>query len=239
MAETPPEPHRERLTIAVDGPASSGKGTVARNVAHVLGYQYVDTGAMYRAVALVAKGRGVAWDAEGALAELAAGLHFRFDWDGDLLRVFVDDHEVTRDIRLEDIGEGASAVSKLPKVRAALLDLQRGLGAEGGVVMDGRDIGTVVLPDADLKVYLDADLQERALRRHEELLRKGEQVRYDDVLEALAARDRQDSERAVAPLKQADDAVYVDTTNLTIRQAIDTVLALARERGAGRALSTR
>lgn len=231
MAETPSEP-RSKLTIAVDGPGSSGKGTVARNIARVLGYQYVDTGAMYRAVALVAKDRGVAWDDEPDLEKLASSLRFRFDWDGDLLRVFVDGREVTRDIRQEDIGGGASAVSKLPAVRAALLGLQRALGAEGGVVMDGRDIGTVVLPDADLKVFLDARLEERALRRHEELLRKGEQAHYEDVLHALEARDRQDSERPVAPLKQADDAVYVDTTDLTIRQAIDAVLALARERGA-------
>ncbi len=221
-----------RLVIAVDGPASSGKGTVARQVARVLGYQYVDTGAMYRAVALVAHDRGVAWDDEPALSALAGALRFRFAWDGDLLAVFVDDRDVTREIRAEEMGEGASAVSKLPGVRTALLDLQRALGADGGVVMDGRDIGTVVLPDADLKIYLDASLEERALRRHEELLRKGEQVHYEDVLDSIAARDKQDRERAVAPLVQADDAVHVDTTDLTIRQAIDAVLALARARSA-------
>ncbi len=214
-----------RLVIAVDGPASSGKGTVARGVARALGYQYVDTGAMYRAVALTAEKRGVSWEDGPALAALAAGLDFRFSWDGDVLRVEVDGRDLTSALRREGFGRGASAVSALPEVRAALLARQRDLGRQGGVVMDGRDIGTVVLPDADLKVYLDADLEERALRRHEELLRRGTVVSYQEVLDALAARDAQDRERPVAPLRQADDAVYLDTTRLSIRQAIDAVLA--------------
>lgn len=223
---------RRSLTIAVDGPASSGKGTVARGVARALGYQYVDTGAMYRAVALFARRRGVAWDDEPALARLARDLRFRFHWDGELLRVEVDGEDVTGAIREDAIGNGASDVSALPAVRAALLEQQRALGASGGVVMDGRDIGTVVLPDADLKVFLDAGLDERARRRHEELLRRGEVVHYAEVRDAIADRDRRDRERGTAPLRQAPDAVYVDTTDLTIRQAVDVLLALARERGA-------
>ncbi|HMV67426.1 MAG TPA: (d)CMP kinase, partial [Myxococcota bacterium] len=161
------------ITIAVDGPASSGKGTVARAVARALGYAYVDTGAMYRSVALVASRRGVGWDDEPALADLAAGLSFRFGWDGARLRVEVDGEDVTAAIRADTFGTGASRVSRLPRVRAALLDLQRALGAAGGVVMDGRDIGTVVLPAADLKVYLDADVHERARRRHAEIVGRG------------------------------------------------------------------
>ncbi len=220
------------LTIAIDGPGSSGKGTIARGVARTLGYQYVDTGAMYRSVALVAQQRGVDWADADACAEVALSLSFRFEWDGDVLRILVDGQDVTRAIRVDEVSTGASNVSKHPQVRAALLDLQRELGAAGGVVMDGRDIGTVVLPDADLKVYLDADVQERARRRHEELLRRGETQRYSEVLDTLAARDKQDMERETAPLKPAHDAVHIDSTSLTIRAAIDAVLSLASQRGA-------
>lgn len=214
------------LTVAVDGPGSSGKGTVARAVARALGYQYVDTGAMYRAVALVARHLGVDWNDGPALAALAARLRFAFEWDEDVLRVRVDDRDVTRAIRADDIGSGASSVSRHPEVRAALLGLQRALGARGGVVMDGRDIGTVVLPEADLKVFLEASLEERARRRHEELVRRGELVHYQVVRDALDARDRQDRERAAAPLRPAADAVVVDTTDLTIREATDRLLGL-------------
>ncbi len=214
------------LTVAVDGPGSSGKGTLARALARTLGYQYVDTGAMYRAVALVARERGVPWTDAGPLAELAQGLRFSFPWDGDVLRVEVEGRDLTRAIRADDIGRGASDVSTHVPVREALLGLQRALGAQGGVVMDGRDIGTVVLPDADVKVYLDADLDERARRRHEELLRRGEVVGFQAVRDALADRDRQDMSRAVAPLRAADDAVRVDSTKLAPAQVVDAVLAL-------------
>ena len=215
-----------RCVVAIDGPGSSGKGTVARGVARALGYQYVDTGAMYRAVALVARGRGLDWEDASSVAALARSLAFSFRWDGEVLRVLVDGDDVTRAIRTDDIGTGASIVSRHPEVRAALLDLQRDLGREGGVVMDGRDIGTVVLPGADLKVFLDASLDERARRRHEELVRRGESISLAEVRAALERRDRQDSEREVAPLRPAADAVHIDTTDLTIRQAIDALLAL-------------
>jgi cytidylate kinase len=220
------------MTIAIDGPASAGKGTIARGVAVALGYQYVDTGAMYRAVALVARERGVAWDDASALGALAVGLHFQFGWDQGLLRLAVDGVDVTRAIRVDDVGQGASAVSVHPAVRSALLEQQRRLGERGGVVVDGRDIGTVVLPDAQLKVYLDASVDERARRRHEELVRRGESVSLEAVRSALIARDRQDMEREVAPLRPADDAVRIDTTDLTIPQATERVLAMAMHRGA-------
>jgi len=226
------EAARKRLTIAVDGPASSGKGTVARAVARVLEYQYIDTGAMYRAVALVARERHVSWDDEEAVAEVASGLRFGFSFDGESLRVVVDGRDVTEAIREEHIGRGASDVSRHPAVRSALLGLQRALARQGGVVMDGRDIGTVVLPEADLKVYLDAEVTERARRRHAELREKGEAAGFGEVLEAMSARDRQDMQRPVAPLCQAEDAVYLDSTDLTIAQGVDAVLALARARGA-------
>ncbi len=221
-----------RIRIAVDGPGSSGKGTVARAVARALHYAYVDTGAMYRAVALFALRREVDWDDAEGLADVAASLRFDFRWDGDVLRVFVDGVEVTRDLRSDAMSTGASRVSRHPEVRQALLELQRSLAAQGGVVMDGRDIGTVVLPEAELKVYLDADLEERARRRHEELVRRGEAVSYSRVREALAARDRRDQERAVAPLKPAVDAIVLDTTALTIPAAVKAVLELVRTHGA-------
>jgi cytidylate kinase len=219
---------QRRLIIAVDGPGSSGKGTVARRVAAALGYRYVDTGSMYRAVALLCRRRGVAWSDGDAVAALARGLTLDFDWDGDVLHVFADGEDVTREVRDDEIGQGASLVSRHPGVRDALLGLQRQLAAGGGVVMDGRDIGTVVLPNADLKVYLDASLDERVRRRHEELLRRGETVALDEVHDALVLRDRQDSERAVAPLRVAPGAVVVDTTDLTVRQAVDALLLLVR-----------
>lgn len=226
MAENP----SRGLTIAVDGPGSAGKGTIAKGVARTLGYQYIDTGAMYRAVALFSRRQAIDWDDETALASVIEGLHFRFEWDGEAaLRIVVNGEDITSRIRTEEIGDGASRVSRLPAVRAGLLDLQRRLGEAGGVVMDGRDIGTVVLPGAELKIYLDANLEERARRRHEEILRRGESSRLEGVRIALAARDAQDMGREVAPLKQADDAHYLDTTHHTVDEVIEKVLGMARE----------
>lgn len=220
------------ITIAIDGPASSGKGTVARGVAQALGYAYIDTGAMYRAVALMSRRAGVALADAVSVAAVADALDVRFVWEESLLRLFVGDEDVTRAIRQDQVSADASVVSAHPQVRAALLDRQRALGADGGVVMDGRDVGTVVLPGAHLKVFLDADLDERARRRHEELLRRGESVALAGVRAALAERDRADRERAVAPLRAADDAVHIDSTDLSIPEAIARVVRLARARGA-------
>lgn len=216
------------IRIAIDGPASSGKGTVARRVAATLGYAYVDTGALYRSVGLhVLRGGGDPRD-EATSTAVARRLRFEFGWAEGALVVRVDGEDVTRAIRTEDVSRAASAVAVHPGVRAALLDTQRAMGAAGAVVMDGRDVGTVVLPTAELKVFLDASLAERARRRHLEL--PGSVLA--DVERELAARDAQDSGRATAPLKAADDAVHVDTTGRTIEDVVAEILRRARERGA-------
>jgi cytidylate kinase len=226
-----PKPHRP-ISIAVDGPGSSGKGTVAKGIARALQYQYVDTGAMYRTIALLAKEAGISPDDERGLAKLAANLKFQFQWDGDVLRIQVGDRDVTGAIRTDEMGRLASEISTHPEVRTELLALQRALGHQGGVVMDGRDIGTVILPDAEMKIYLDCDLDERARRRHEEHLRRGEVLSFAEVRDALSHRDEQDTRREFAPLRQASDAVYVDTSKLSIKEATAMLLALAKLRGA-------
>ena len=214
------------LTIAIDGPASSGKGTVARRVAETLGYAYVDTGAMYRSVGLASIRAGVSPTDAASTTSIAEGLHFGFDWHKGQLRVIVNREDVSALIRNEAVGRAASAVAVHAGVRAALLQTQRDLGAGGGVVMDGRDIGTVVLPTADLKIFLDAALDERARRRHAEL----PGTTYEQVLAELRARDAQDSGRAAAPLKQADDAVRIDSTKFSIDEVVAEVLRLVAER---------
>lgn len=221
------------ITIAIDGPASSGKGTVARSVAQALGYSYVDTGAMYRAVALTAREAGVPWDAPVALAELASGLEFSFHWSDGLLRTCIGTRDISKAIRDEAVGKGASDVAVFPAVRTALLHRQQALGARGGVVMDGRDIGTVVLPNAELKVFLDAGVEERARRRHGELVSRlgNDAPSFASVLEELRARDAQDRGRKSAPLKAAADAVYVDSTARTPEDVSALVVSLARARG--------
>lgn len=213
------------LSIAIDGPASSGKGTVARMVARALGLAYVDTGAMYRSVGLRALRQGVSTSDGPAVGRLAASLAFAFSWDGAKLRVEVDGEDLTTAIRTEVVGQAASDVAVCPEVRAALLDLQRGL-ARSGAVLDGRDIGTVVLPDADLKVYLDASAEIRAMRRHQELAARGDHRPLADVLRDIVARDAQDSGRAHAPLRAAEDAVRLDSSHRTPEQVVAEILAL-------------
>ena len=205
----------DRFTIAIDGPASSGKGTVARTVARALNYAYIDTGAMYRSVALAAQKRGVSLSSGAALGELTASLEVQFTWDSLGLRILVNGEDWSEQIRTETVGKGASDVAVHPQVRTALLARQRALAGQGGVVMDGRDIGSVVLPDADLKIYLDASVDERARRRHAELSAKGLDVTLSAIRSEVADRDHQDRTRAEAPLIRTDDAVYLDTTDLT------------------------
>ncbi len=213
--------------VAIDGPVGSGKSSVARRVAERLGYLYLDTGAMYRAVGLLATEAGVPLDDEAAVAPLAAAARLRFDDEG---RLFAGDRDMTGLIRSLEMGAAASIVSVLPAVRRLLVERQRELGAGADIVMEGRDIGTNVFPDAEVKVFLTARPEVRAARRAAELRAKGDDVPVDEVLTALLERDRRDSERDVAPLRRAADAVEVDTSALTLDEVVDAVVAIAGEK---------
>jgi len=217
-------------TIAVDGPAASGKSTIGGLLAERLGYLYFDTGVMYRAVTWAAIARGIDVADEAGVTDLAEQL--RIDVirptvaDGRQYTVLADDQDVTWKIRRPDVNWGVSPVSAYRGVRAALTAQQRRIGQKGKIVMVGRDIGTVVLPDADLKIYLDATVEERAGRRYRETLARSESAEFDEVLASVQLRDEIDSGRALAPLRAAEDAVIVDTTALDIQEALDRVLAL-------------
>jgi CMP/dCMP kinase len=208
-----------RIVIAIDGPAGAGKSTASRALAQRLGYGYVDTGAMYRAVGVLAAERGLALDDDAALGRLVAALSFELRDGGTAL--VVDGRDVSAAIRRADAGELASRVSTRPVVRERLVALQRALGEAGGVVMEGRDIGTVVFPDAPVKLYLTAAPAERARRRAAELRARGEQVDEAALAADLAARDRRDSGREHAPLRPASDARLIDTTHLDLDEVVE------------------
>jgi CMP/dCMP kinase len=213
------------VVVTIDGPAGAGKSTVAKQLARTLGYRLLDTGAIYRSVALVAVRRGVAWTAADQLAELARDLDIRFDFVGDVNHVFLSGEDVSAAIRTPEISQGASQVSAHPPVRAALLDLQRRLGAGGGVVVEGRDTGTVVFPNAQAKFFLIATPEERARRRVAELAERGTVVDFGTTLAEISERDARDAGRDVAPMKPAPDAVLIDSSAMTIDAVVD---AMAR-----------
>jgi cytidylate kinase len=224
------------LTIAIDGPVASGKSTLAKKLADQLGYLYFDTGAMYRAVTLAALQRNIPINDEAAMVTLAEQVHIDLlppgQPDGRLYDVLLDGNDCTWDLRTPDVEANVSQVSAYAGVRAALTRQQRRIGLRGGVVMAGRDIGTVVLPEADLKIFLNASPEERARRRYEELRARGEDASYEDVLASLKQRDEIDTHRAVAPLKAAADAVPLNSDSLDPDEVLEQVTQLVMRRQA-------
>ena len=222
------------INVAIDGPAGAGKSTVARGAAKELGYIYVDTGALYRTVALAATRNGVLESAEKTeqmLKDITVDLAFD---DAGAQCVYLNGEDVSSLIRTPEISMAASNVSKIPAVRAFLLGLQRDIAAKNNVIMDGRDIATVVLPDAQVKIFLAASPECRAERRYKELLEKGENVKYDDVLADVNARDYQDSHREIAPLKPAEDSVIADTSGKSLPQSIEMIISVIKEKTNGK-----
>ena len=216
----------KRLLIAIDGPSGAGKGTISRTIAEQLGYRHIDTGAMYRAVGWKASHEGMPLDDETQVAALARRADLIVEGGG----VSIDGHDVTKTIRTPEVDKIASAVARLPKVREVLVARQREMGAQGGVVMEGRDIGTVVFPQADVKIYLDASEEERARRRANDSAHTGNAAGQAAVAEAIKARDTSDKTRTVSPLTLAPDAVLVDTTGMPIAVVVERVMALIRQK---------
>lgn len=218
-------------SIAIDGPSGAGKSTLAKMLAESLGYLYVDTGAIYRTVGLYIFRKGVEPTDSSAVTALLGEITVDLGHGEDgLQRMYLNGEDVTAEIRRHEISHYASAVSAVPAVRAFLLDMQRDLARRQNVIMDGRDIGTVVLPNADVKIFLTASLEARATRRHTELAQRGQACDFDTVLTDIQRRDENDSSRAAAPLKQAEDAVLVDTTTKNLEQSLGALLAVVKER---------
>ncbi len=218
------------INVAIDGPAGAGKSTVARGAAKELGYIYVDTGALYRTVALAAQRKNILGDEEkiaGMLSSITVEL--KFDDNGEQ-KVYLNSEDVSSLIRTPEISMAASSVSQIPAVREFLLELQRSIARNNNVIMDGRDIGTVVLPNADVKIFLFASPECRAERRYKELIEKGEDVRYEDVLKDVNDRDYQDSHRKIAPLKPTGESVMADTTGKALPESIEMVVSVIKEK---------
>ena len=216
--------------LTIDGPSGAGKGTVSRLVASRLGWNYLDSGALYRAVGVAASWADLDLSDPAALVRCTFDTDIAFREEGGSLRVFVNGMDATDELRLETTGTLASAIAAIPEVRAALKERQRAFRREPGLVADGRDMGTVIFPDATTKVFLTASAEERARRRHNQLKEKGVSVTLDGLLREILARDARDAQRTVAPLKPAEDAVIIDTTGLAIEEVVDRVLALVPAR---------
>ncbi|USS86621.1 (d)CMP kinase [Fructilactobacillus cliffordii] len=222
--------HQKGLQVAIDGPASAGKSTVAKIVAQRFAYVYVDTGAMYRTVTLVALQAGVDLSDEERVLQLLEQTQITFQPGEPVQHVFANQQEVTEAIRSELVTNNVSTVAALPKIREALVDRQREIARAGGVVMDGRDIGTTVLPDADVKIFLVASVNQRAERRYLENQAKGITTSLADLQAEIAERDYKDSHRTVSPLKKAADAVEIDTTTLSIEQVVNQIAELMQQK---------
>lgn len=218
----------ETLKIAIDGPAGAGKSTIAKAVAKTLGFVYIDTGAMYRAIGLAAHRRGIDTTDAAAVSAILDEIEVSISHDARGQRVYLNKEDVSEEIRLPEISVAASHVAVIPAVRLKLVELQRKLAQQTDVIMDGRDIGTYVLPDAQLKIFLTADLAERARRRYAELTEKGVATTLDAVTEDMAFRDKNDSGRDFAPLKPAQDSVMVDSTAMTLDETVGKITHLAQ-----------
>ncbi len=219
------------FAIAVDGPAGAGKSTIARLAAERLGFIYVDTGAMYRAIALFCLRQGIRPEDEKEVSSGIAEAQITIRHQNGTQRVLLNGEDVSGQIRTEEVGKTASAVSAYPAVRAHLLDLQRGLAASASVIMDGRDIGTCVLPKAQAKIFLTASPKVRAMRRFKELKEKGEMCNLQEIEQDIIERDQRDKDRAIAPLKQAEDAILVDGSDMSIDQVVSAIIEVAKTRG--------
>lgn len=218
------------FNVAIDGPAGAGKSTIAKSAAKALGFIYVDTGALYRTIALYAVRNNIADDSEKIISALD-GMDVRLGFDSEGTQcVYLNGEDVSAFIRTPEISMAASKTSAIPQVREFLLDLQRSIAKENNVIMDGRDIATVVLPDADCKIFLFASPECRAERRYKELLEKGEAVSYEDVLADVNQRDYQDSHREIAPLKPTEESVMADTSELNLEESIDLIINTIKER---------
>ncbi len=213
-------------SIAIDGPAGAGKSTVAKQVAKEKDFVYVDTGALYRALAVLFLEEGISPEDTDGVSLALKNADVTIEYENGVQQVYVNGKNITPRLREEEVGNMASLISPLPEVREKLLDLQRTIARSYDVVMDGRDIGTCILPDADVKIFLTASVPTRAMRRYKELSEKGQKKDLSEIEEDIRARDKRDMNRAVAPLKQANDAVLIDSSDLSIDQVVDKILAL-------------
>ncbi len=216
--------------VALDGPAGAGKSSIAALLAERLGFVLVDTGALYRGVALAAKDAGIGFSDDAGLAKLLDGVSITLEYDSPTqARLMIDGNDRTAEIRTPEISNGASQVSAQPSVRQYLLELQRSFGERGGVVMEGRDIGTVVFPNAEVKIFLTATPEVRAQRRMEQLATKGQVASFEDVLAGIESRDRRDSGRAVSPLRQAEDAIEVDSSEMSMDEVLELLVRIVQK----------
>lgn len=220
----------KKLTIAIDGPAGAGKSTVAQIVAQRLNYIYIDTGAMYRAITWKVMNSEIINDGKEAIIKVAVDTQLKLDYSEGRISVFVDNIDVTDEIRTPEVSANVAEVAQIAEIRDILISKQREMAKSGGVVMDGRDICSYVLPNAEIKLFLTASIDERAMRRWKELLSKGIDVKLEDIKVDIACRDKKDCERAVAPLVKAHDAILIDTTELSIEGAVKKILDICKER---------
>jgi CMP/dCMP kinase len=220
----------KKIAIAIDGPAAAGKSTVAKIVAKKLSYVYIDTGAMYRALTYKALQNNISIEDENALLQLLLRTNIRFVHDMDNQRVLLDDQDVTEEIRTQLVTNNVSIVSKHPKVRTEMVNRQKEVAKNRGVVMDGRDIGTKVIPDAEIKIFLVASVEERALRRHKENLEKGFESDLELLKEEIKRRDQLDTEREASPLVKAEDAIEIDTSNLSIDEVANKIMSIVEKK---------